>query len=404
LEQLSAAERRKQQPDLKLADYAALVGLPGMDEKSELLVRFLTPELVEARVPEILQVVEAASSADVPQVTKLAVEAVFTSKASASAKDAALAIRTLLARGLAEQHCAEALTRCAAHMDTADLASCVAALAEREAVSGCLPGAVSALEARGVLTEAPPEALLALAVAGTKSEALAPVLGCVAEAAARTLASFPVADVIRLLLATSKAKGQPVPAAARGALFAEASALLRPRLPELSPVEIVKIGLAAGGQAGRKELLEAVAGEAEKRLGELQPAQFLLLVQALVSLGGGSGPLQRILDYWAAGPGGTDANLLAKLSQVLVSVLSDMDAGCRGRLLDALGSRLLEARSGLSSQSKEIIGKQIRARHGLGLWHDQTRLRKLTRALSRSRSRGRRSSSSSSRSRSGRRR
>lgn len=84
-----------------------------------------------------------------------------------------------------------------------------------------------------------------------------------------------------------------------------------PHLSELATPELIRLALAAKSHAAEgKELLEAVAGEAMKRLADLPQvgkisacycceAHLLLMTQGLVALGGQHPKLRQICGYWA---------------------------------------------------------------------------------------------------------
>lgn len=403
VDHIKLAERRGVPLDLDVGGFASLLAVPSMREKPEALLRLMPPDLLQnAPLPELLKLFDAATSfpaATVAPLLEALAKPALAAMAVALPQDTATAIKQLIKAGIAQADCTAALAKRAPDMSTGELASCLAVLADKAVDSKDFAAAASTLSSRcslgGGLHYVPPDVLLGLAVGGTKTEALAAVLASATDAAAAKLHEFPVADVIRLLLATSKAKGQPVPAAVKSKLFSTAADLLNPQLSGLSTVEIIKVGLAASGETGRMELLSAAAAEAEKRFSDIQPAQLMLLTQALAPLGGGHSSMQGLVDHWArllasASSSPLSADQLVKLSQVLELALPDLASDCRERFVVTLGSKLLLSLAcggpGLSSQSRELLEKQVRARRGVGLWYDAGKLVQGRDRCSRSRS------------------
>lgn len=416
--QIDAAEVTRRPVPLELDELAALAMLPSAMAKGDLLVRLMAPRLPTAPLRELVLVIEGAAKGGVAQMAKAAGAAALAALAAAPLEEACAAIRALLKAGIADGDCAVLLPNYAASMSTADLAACVAALAERCADIPALPAAAALLALRGSLAAAP-EVLLSLAVSATKTEAVAGVVAGVAAAATAALQLFSLADLIRLLLAVSKAKGKGVPAPLRSALFGRAAEILKPRLSDFTIVELIKVGLACGGvtsgsgeAAGVLELLEAAGAEAERRLPDVQPAQLLLLTQALVPLGGRHSAVQRAAERWAevlvlgGASCSLDAEQLAKLAQVLAPVMPVMEQDARERCLAVLGAKLVGVFAKLTPQSRQALGKQAQGEDGLGLWRDRRQLLALLpeeagqREKRRSRSREKRRSRSRERKRS----
>merc|ERR1711879_329691 len=95
------------------------------------------------------------------------------------------------------------------------------------------------------------DVLFALIVAATKTDTLSPVLSSITWAAAMKLTDFSAGEVIRLLLAATKAKGQPISDSSKRKLFERAGEILQPSLSSLPIVEIIKVGFAASGEPGK---------------------------------------------------------------------------------------------------------------------------------------------------------
>eukprot|EP00928_Gymnodinium_smaydae_P028918 TRINITY_DN21924_c0_g1_i1.p1 TRINITY_DN21924_c0_g1~~TRINITY_DN21924_c0_g1_i1.p1 ORF type:complete len:815 (+),score=182.03 TRINITY_DN21924_c0_g1_i1:701-3145(+) len=406
MEKLYWAEKRSEPLHLELGDFVVLLSLPSFADKGSVLVGLMEPQLSKASAADIVAVVEAALAASATAVSKAASAALIEALERASSKDVSLALRTLLPNGLEERACGVVLRRRASALSTGDLAAGVAALAERSTSAGGgatsstsdLTAAVAELDSRtslaDVLASSPADMLLSLAVSGTKTDALASILPVVATAATSRLWALSVADVVRLLLALSKAKGQPLSARTRDALLAAAAEVLRPKLRDMSTVDVIKVGLAAaaGGASssgagaganggllvGARDLLEATAEEAVRRLGLAEgvpAAQLLLLTQALVPLGARHASVRRIVEHWTEllqprkGAGSAlPPDQLAKLTDIMAPILADLDIRLRDRCLEAAGNLLLSRFDELSSQSRQLLEKQLAGKTGLRLW------------------------------------
>lgn len=384
--EVNVADQSRGHLDLELVDYADLIALPGMADCSDAILRLLSPYLKTGSLKNLLAVADAANAAGMTAVTTAASTAAFNILNPSSLEDVCLIVKTVLKTGLLEERCLSLLPRCADSMDVGDLASCVVYLANK-AGGGTITSNMELSKAIAVLmSKAPlarkltPEGLMNLAVAGTKTDLLSPLLGSVAEAAAVTLGSFSSADVIRFLLAIAKAKGTPIEKECKDKLFQQAAEILRPQLPRLSIVEIIKVGLASSCAAGPGELLETVALEAEKRLVDMQPAQLLLLTQAFVPLGGACTSVQRIVERWIeilegeGGEGALNAEQLSKLVQVLDPTLTDLGKGTLSTCLTIFGARILAKVDQFSAPAKESIAKLFAKSDGFGSWSQKDRL------------------------------
>jgi len=384
LPEIEAADRRKQGLGFELSDFAALLALPGISAKSDMVLRLMAPQSAKASVPELLQVVGAAVGAEVGAVAKAAALTAFRLAERGPPEETCSVLRAALTAGVLDDECAAAMTRCAASLETNDLVLCISTLVDRGGDAVAISVAATNLASRGTLASLPPDSLLGLTVGGTKTAALAPALASVTEAATATLGIFSVPQVIRLLLATAKAKGQTSQAAtAKDALFKQAAEILKPQLHELSTVDIIKVALAIGGTASGRELLGVAAKEAEKRLPDVQFPQLLLLTQALVPLGGDHESVRRIVDHWAAalagegGGGALSADHMVKLVQTLTPVLPSLGRDCRDRFIHSAGSGIVSQFSKLSPQSVETVQDMVNGSSGLGSWKDKEKLLRL---------------------------
>lgn len=392
--QIEALNRAKLQLDLPLPAFASLLALPGMSEKSDVLLLLIAQRLAAGELPELLKVAEAATAAGAASVAKAVVASVFVPSETAPMEERCKVLKTVLKTGLLEPECTAALPVCADAMDLDDLASCVAFLAGKGVASKELATASATLASRAPLADhVSRETLLNVAVGGTKTHSVACALGKVAEAAAVKLSRFPVADVIRLLLAISKAKG-PVPESSKSELLVEAASFLTPKLPELPTMDVIKIGLAVGGASDHSNLLAAVAEEAGKRVVSLQPAQLLVLTQALLPLGGRHASMRRVVHHWAdvllgdTGPA-TDAckrrkpsenvgaltpDQLVKLAVILAPISIELEKETLHRYLLALGTTIAKQFEQLAPKSQEAIEQQVKGTDGLALWRDRDKL------------------------------
>jgi len=417
-----------------LDDLGPLLTLPGVGAHGDLLVRHIAPLLSEASLPALLAAVPLAKAADAPQITADIADAILRRLCQGCAlpTEIASSIQALATSGVLLDRCAAVLERHAVTMETHELTSTIIAFAEKSHESNGLASACLELSTR-CLGELPSRSLLGMAVAATKSASLTACVGNFVNAAVAVLATWPAADAIRLLLATTKAKGDAITQQIRCALLREAASAIAPHLPELPAVELVRLALAAGagvseqgasslrnGEGGgggeAVRLLEAVAAEARRRLSDLPQAHLLLLTQGLAPLGGAHDAIREICGFWGEALRGdngvTDevsrrrkelergqaltADQLVKLAAVLGPLGRDLDDETAKHCFGGIGARLLELVGSLQEPQRNVISEQLRRKEGVGIWEDGRQ--RLARALqkkgsnhrdSRSRSRSR---------------
>ncbi|CAE8637411.1 unnamed protein product [Polarella glacialis] len=313
LARVAAAEHGQVKDAVKLDDLGVFLKLPGVAERSDILARHTTPPLADAPLDKTLEVISAAQAAGASDFAAAAAQIALrhVCNAEVSGKVAASALQTLSAAGLLLEGCASALQLRAKSLETAELATSVAALGDKGHESPELEAASKELSQRGAsaLSHLPSAGLLGLAVAATKSSSLAACSGAAVASAVAVLRNWPAAEAIRLLLAVAKAKkgseGQGgTPADIWGSLLKEVAVTVAPHLGELPAAELIRLALAARTEVGGSssadstQLLETVAKEASKRLSDLPQAHLLLLTQGLASLGGRHSAMRQICGFW----------------------------------------------------------------------------------------------------------
>eukprot|EP00931_Biecheleriopsis_adriatica_P071042 TRINITY_DN4489_c0_g1_i1.p1 TRINITY_DN4489_c0_g1~~TRINITY_DN4489_c0_g1_i1.p1 ORF type:complete len:1421 (+),score=382.29 TRINITY_DN4489_c0_g1_i1:385-4263(+) len=413
---------------VKIEDLQVFLSLPGMTN-SDALVRIMSPPLAEASIETLLGILSAAKAAGSSAFALEAGQLLLRQacEEACEASEVASALQTLVANGILLDGCSATLQARSRTMPTEELAAIITALGEKSHESQELLAASRELKDRGAaeLSKLPASSLLGLAVAATKTTSLAVCISVVVEGAVSVLNAWPAADVIRFLLAVAKAKKSGEDTGFWAALLQEAASTVAPHLGQLPAAELIRLALAAKtdvGQAGNadggKKLLEAVAGEAVRRLSDLSQAHLLLLTQGLMPLGGRHPALRQICVFWGEALGddssATDevskrrkemergqalsGDQVAKLAMVLEPLSAGFDSDTADACFSGIGARVISTAKTMSKESRASLLKQVREGDGIGTWEKGRG--QLVRALEVSKSKSRKRSSSSSRSKS----
>lgn len=295
------------------------------------------------------------------------------------------------------------------------LADIILAIGERSFTSESLTATVELLAGKPDLALLPPATLLKLVVASTKSASLVPVVGAVARVVAGSAGSWTVSDLVRLLLAMSKAKGA-VGAEEKAQLLQQVGVVVTPQMAALPGTDLIKLILAIAPD-GCSALLEASAEEAYRRVSSFPPAQLLILTQGLVlGLGGSHKVVQQVAEFWALSlqpakdSDDSDDDITRRRRELeqrsrlttdqLMQLAKSTQPIASKPLVEAIGTQLLSRFSELTEAGRKLLEAQLAAEGPLAKFSRSERLKRILqpssyKEASRSRSRGRRKRSSS---------
>eukprot|EP00929_Paragymnodinium_shiwhaense_P068744 TRINITY_DN34633_c0_g1_i1.p1 TRINITY_DN34633_c0_g1~~TRINITY_DN34633_c0_g1_i1.p1 ORF type:complete len:990 (+),score=253.19 TRINITY_DN34633_c0_g1_i1:57-2972(+) len=176
------------------------------------------------------------------------------------------------------------------------LADVLVSISERPVEKSDLKTIAECLASKAPLTRLKSEVLVALAVAAAKTPSLEVIFQAVSEASALSFEKWSSGDIVKMLLAATKAK-RLLSDEIRKALLDKASSSLR--VTDLTCDELLKLLLAISGQAPGSPFLEVVADRVVEHAKEFSQAHLLLATQAMVQgLGRAHGTPGRLLAAW----------------------------------------------------------------------------------------------------------